>query len=188
MDCIYRIKKNDWIEKYEPKDKNLLIDEIFYSIYDYKSIVLNVTNEKFKNKAETILGKYRGKKIFYHQYFIDSVINNYDNSYYIFIHNDKEIIGMTRCGVRNQKAELSMVFVLSEYRNKGYSYRMLDKFICFLNKQKDVIKIGLSVEKENIVARKLYKKLNFITECEKYENLIVDNQNKKFHMIYMYLC
>ena len=38
---------------------------------------------------------------------------------------------------------------------------MLNNFIEFLKIQEDVIKIGLSVVKDNIKALNLYKKLNF---------------------------
>ncbi len=44
---------------------------------------------------------------------------------------------------------------------------MMKIFINFLKKQDEIIKIGLSVEKENISALNLYKKLKLNTECEK---------------------
>ena len=139
-----------------------------------------------KKNIESILSSYRKTKIEYSQYFIDSVINSYDNSFYIYLFNENKIIGMSRAGVRKDKVELSMVYILHDYRKQGYSYNMLKKFIHFLEKEKEFIKIGLSVEKENIAAFKLYKKLNFIIECEKTEELYENNKLVKYDFIYMY--
>ena len=70
----------------------------------------------------------------------------------------------------------------------GYCCRF--QIICsfiFLKEQKDVIKIGLSVEKDNIRAFNLYKKLNFEIECIKDEELLENSKLVKYSMIYMFL-
>ena len=187
MDCKYRIKKNDWDNKFKPKKEGNIKENIRYKIIDFDSIILHITDIEFKKEIEKIVSKYRKKKILYEQFFIDKVINNYDNSYYIFLFNNNNIIGMTRAGVRSKKVEISMVYLLPEFRRKNYAYYMLNNFITFLKEQKDVIKIGLSVEKDNIRAFNLYKKLNFEIECIKDEELLENLELVKYSMIYMFL-
>ena len=187
MDCKHTIKKGDWDKYYKKRDSGFINEKISYSIYDYKSIVLHITDKNFRKNIENILSEYRKSKKLYYQYFIDNIMNNYDNSYYIYLHHKNKIIGMSRAGVRNKKVEISMVFISSIYRKKSYAYKMLDIFINFLNDQVDVVKIGLSVEKENKNAYKLYNKLNFKTECEISEELIDNDVPIKYNIIYMYL-
>lgn len=187
MDCRHKIKDNDWENYYKEKEEGYIDENISYKIFDYKSIVLHNTDIIFKNNIESILSEYRGGKKNYYQYFIDSVMNNYDNSYYIYLLKKDKIIGMTRAGVRKKKVEISNVFLLEQNRGKGYAFNMLNKFLIFLKKQDDVIKVGLSVEKDNKNAFNLYKKLNFIIECEKVEELYENNKIVKYKMIYMYL-
>ena len=187
MDCKHRIKQDDWINFFIEKEKGPINNKITYKIFDYKSLVLHITDKKFVKQIENIISKYRGKQKFYYQYFLDNIMNNYDNSYYIYLYDKNKIIGMTRAGVRKTKVELSMVFILEDYRKKGYAFNMLNKFINFLKIQKDVTKIGLSVEKENINAFNLYKKLKFNVECEKIEILIENNKECTYNMIYMFL-
>ena len=114
-------------------------------------------------------------------------MNNYDNSYYIYLFKEDKIIGMTRAGVRKKKVEISNVFLLEKHRGKGYAFNMLNKFINFLKYQNDVMKIGLSVEKDNIKALTLYKNLNFNIECEEDEVLLENKKLVKYELIYMYI-
>ena len=181
MDCKHRIKENDWNNIIREKKIGSIDENITFKIIDYKSLVLNVTNPNFKNELENLTSMYRERTISYNQYFIDTIMNNFDNSYYIFLFENEKIIGMTRAGVRSKKVEISMVFLLKKYRSKGYAFQMLNNFIEFLKIQEDVLKIGLSVLKSNLSAYNLYKKINFQVECENYEDIF------KEILIYMYL-
>ena len=187
MDCRHKIKENDWNDYYNEKEEGNIDEYITYKIFDYKSIILHSSDIDFKNKIEIILSEYREKKQNYYQYFIDSVMNNYDNSYYIYLFKEDKIIGMTRAGVRKKKIEISNVFLLEKHRGKGYAFNMLNKFINFLKYQNDVMKIGLSVEKDNIKALTLYKNLNFNIECEEDEVLLENKKLVKYELIYMYI-
>lgn len=185
MDCIHRIKPSDWDNLVREKDYGIIDDNIKYFIFDFKAIVLKVKDKDFKKNIEFIVSQYRNEFKAYEQYFIDSVINNYDNSYYVYLFKNSKIIGMVRSGVRKDKAEISMVYLLPDYRGKGYAFKMMKIFINFLKKQDEIIKIGLSVEKENISALNLYKKLKLNTECEKEEELFENGIKIIYNMIYM---
>ena len=185
MDCIHRIKPSDWDNLVREKDYGIIDDDIRYFIFDFKAIVLKVKDNDFKKNIEFIISQYRNEFKSYEQYFIDSVINNYDNSYYIYLFKNNKIFGMVRSGVRKGKAEISMVYLLPDYRGKGYAFKMMKIFINFLKKRDEIIKIGLSVEKENISALNLYKKLELNTECEKEEELFENGFKIIYNMIYM---
>ena len=43
--------------------------------------------------------------------------------------DNEKIIRMTREGVRSKKVEISMVFLLKDYRSKGCVFQMLNNFI-----------------------------------------------------------
>lgn len=59
------------------------------------------------------------------------------------------------------------IFVLKDYRNKGFATKLIKKFVSFLKKN-NIHELELSVNVKNKNAIKLYNKLGF--EINKYEN------------------
>ncbi|MBE6152138.1 MAG: ribosomal-protein-alanine N-acetyltransferase [Firmicutes bacterium] len=88
---------------------------------------------------------------------IDKPINSPFSKDVIYVENDL-IIGYLSYSIIYDKAEINNIYVLKEYRNKGYASKLLEYLI-------DVCKvcenITLEVRKDNINAIKLYKKYGF---------------------------
>jgi len=178
MDCIYRRRENDWGDIYRDLDSGM-IDKYDYKIFNHDSMILHITDKKFKKNIEKILSEYREENIEYERIFIDFVLNKYDEAYYFYLFNEEKIIGMCKGCNRNKKIEIVNVFIIKEFRRMNLGFFMMSNLIKFLKKQ-NIIKIGLSVEKSNLPALNLYKKLNFEIECEKYEECFGETY------IYMY--
>lgn len=170
MDCIYRIKKNDYEDIYKESESGN-ISNLNYKIFSHNSLVLRIQDNVFKKNIENILSKYRNKNIFYEQIFIDFVLNKYDNAYYFYIYDKNEIVGCCKSAIRQNKVELVNIFIDENYRGNNYSYYMLKNMIQFLKKDKNIKKISLSVLKNNYIALNLYKKIGFIIETEIYEEI-----------------
>lgn len=155
-----------------------LSDKIRYSIFDYTGIVLNYKDNSFNNAVSKILSIYRNKNTDIYEYIVDTQINRYTNSYYMYLYLDNNIIGMVRGGERNLNVELSNIYIMENYRNNKYAFQMLSVFIKFL-KNINVEEIGLITYSDNIIANKLYNKLNFEIYLQKEDSYNTWKDNSK---------
>jgi RimJ/RimL family protein N-acetyltransferase len=94
------------------------------------------------------------------------------NIYYI-IENDGEKIGYFR--MSNYSEQNKNIYIGADlhenYRGKGFGYEAYKMFINFLFKTIDLNKISLEVLETNGIAMKLYKKLGFIEEGRKRDDV-----------------
>ena len=78
---------------------------------------------------------------------------------YGIIYIDKgRIIGFLNYSIMYEKAEINMIYVLEEFRNRGIGSKMLDYT---LKRCKICENITLEVRKDNVCAISLYKKFGF---------------------------
>ena len=122
--------------------------------------------------------------------FIKKYKNNKNDIYYIFILENKKIVGGFRYYKTNIKDKLLLnrfiyknglyyviqsVFVLSQYRRKGFCSMLLKYFFKEINPSKTI----LAVEAKNKNAIKCYQKNGFIKIVErKIINKILDSTDK----------
>lgn len=79
-------------------------------------------------------------------------------SYDVIYRDAGRIIGFLNYSIMYEKAEINMIYVLEEFRNKGIGSKLLGYV---LRKCKICENITLEVRKDNICAIGLYKKFGF---------------------------
>ena len=93
------------------------------------------------------------------------------NQYRIKYIVDDEIVGSCSCLIyQNNKAKVMYVdevFVEEEHRGKGYGKEIMYEAIEFARTQ-NVDSVELTVNDDNVIARNLYQKLEFVETSKKY--------------------
>lgn len=92
--------------------------------------------------------------------FLDSLTNENIQYYLVFEHDNA--IGIIKLIIKDSLCEISAIYFLKEYRNKGYG----SKTINYLKKKYSNYKIILWVLKNNMSARQFYKKNRFLETGE----------------------
>lgn len=86
---------------------------------------------------------------------------SYDIYDKIYIYKlNEEIIGFINFSIIYDRSELNYIFVLQEYRKKGYAKKLMNFFINEV-KNSNCLNITLEVRESNISAINLYKKFGF---------------------------
>ena len=88
----------------------------------------------------------------------------YDKIYVYKLNN--KIIGFINFSIIYDRAELNYIFVLEEYRKKGYANKMMS-FLIDYAKKNNCLNITLEVRKSNNSAINLYKKFKFKVIAER---------------------
>lgn len=92
--------------------------------------------------------------------FMDSLDNN-NIQYYLVTENDNAI-GIVKLVTKDNICEISSIYFLKKYRNKGYGTETIN----YLKKKYHNYRIVLWVLKNNLNARRFYKKNQFVETGE----------------------
>jgi ribosomal protein S18 acetylase RimI-like enzyme len=88
---------------------------------------------------------------------------------WFYIEDDSKLVGFINGFINDygncKIAEITNIEIKSESRKKGYSKKLMEKFISFC-KSKSVESIYLRVEKKNKIAQDLYSKYGFKKDKE----------------------
>lgn len=124
-----------------------------YNLIDNKNIYL--LKEFIQNEKSENFRYYKNRNI--------EVIKNHILTL-ILTNEIKNIIGYGHLDSEENKIWLG-ICVCENYRGKGYGKKIMNYILGFA-KNNNLEKIHLTVDKNNIIAKKLYEKKNFIVEKE----------------------
>lgn len=85
-------------------------------------------------------------------------------------------IGLKNIDRQNKKAEYYIFIGDKSYRGKGVGENSTQQLLKYVRKNLHLHKIYLCVDKDNIAARRLYKKVGFIEEGVLKDELILENK------------
>ncbi|MGM0123905.1 ribosomal-protein-alanine acetyltransferase [Enterococcus sp. AZ194] len=85
---------------------------------------------------------------------------NQQQSYYVVLEEDQQIIGFVGCNLVLDEAEITNVAVLKNAQGKGFARKLLHELIAQL-KEQDTFQVFLEVRCSNTAAQNLYKSEKF---------------------------
>ena len=96
-----------------------------------------------------------------------------NNSKYIVIKNDSEILGFAGIKIILDEAEIMNIVTKKEHRNQGIGKLLLEKLLLEA-KNKNIKRLNLEVNESNKIAIHLYEKFGFIQNGKR-KNYYIDN-------------
>lgn len=143
----------------------------------------NIITSKNIELLDKFIKKCNSKSFRYYQTRDVSVIKNHIITLILTDKIDNQIIGYGHLDFEG-KIWLG-IYVVEKFRGKGYSKIIMNYLIEFA-KEKEIKFIYLTVDKDNIIAKKLYEKYGFFIQND--NNQYIKNQcNNKFYLMKLFI-